>query len=141
MGSSGVTHGTNVAEGAPHQSDDAVPTDNQSGPEAGGTPAIDAKHGVKTPLKLPEEWQVVGGNLRRASDKLQQDRQEHPGLYGHIGRSYEQERPVVSARDIDAEPEHMPGEGADSLHFLGSKNVRFWGNGARLCGVLCGGSR
>ncbi|MFV9882071.1 MAG: hypothetical protein AB8U31_04445 [Anaplasma ovis] len=126
-GNGNTAHETDVVKSAPHQEDTNAPTDGQGGQKGGNRPKINAEHGERIPSKLPEEWQAVGSDLHKANHELQQNRQRNLGLYGHVGRH----EPVILERDIDAKPEHVPSAEADSLHFLGSKNVRFWGDGTR----------
>ena len=118
-----AVHETDVVKSAPRQKDTNAPTDGQDDQKEGNERKIDAERRKKAPAKLPEAWQAVGSDLRRATHELQQDRQRNLGLHGHVGRH----KPVVLERDINAE--HVPS--VDHLHFLGSKNVRFWGNGTR----------
>ena len=128
LGKNGNTvHETDVMKSAPHQKDTNVPADGQGDQREGNKPEINAEHRERAPSELPEEWQAVGSDLRRANHELQQNRQRNLGLYGHVGRH----EPVVLKRNIDAEPEHVPNVGANNLNFLSSKNVRFWGNGMR----------
>ncbi|MCU7612655.1 hypothetical protein [Anaplasma capra] len=80
------------------------------------------------PEKLPEEWQVIGSSLRKASYKFQQDRQRHLDAYGHVGR-HDGHVPIISERKISAERALV--EDTNALRFLRGRNMQFWGNGVR----------
>ncbi|MGN7661736.1 MAG: hypothetical protein ACTJLK_03885 [Anaplasma sp.] len=69
----------------------------------------------------PEEWKIVGSNLRKLSHELELRKAQAPGGYVR----HEKEQPArVSERSMEANY-------GEAAYFLGSHNIKFWGDGNR----------
>ncbi|MGN7678431.1 MAG: hypothetical protein ACTJLL_01555 [Anaplasma sp.] len=85
-------------------------SDNNAKPKSGNTW-----------LQLPEEWKIVGSNLRKLSHALELSKAQAPGGYVRHRR----EQPAqMSERSMGAN------YGA-AAYFLDSRNIKFWGDGNR----------